>query len=146
MDSLLSNINTFISQNNVATDLVDSVKSGIFPETEESNNSDFVYPSYTNDEQSAINNINGYIGVNCCMGKMNISSDGSFNTVTCNTDVPTDYDNTLSAQQSSTSSTLSTIESFNNYRKPDKLNNKLNNKLNIYFIIVLTTLFILFIL
>jgi hypothetical protein len=135
MDNLLSSLNTFVSRSETAADLVDSVKLAILPETEESN-SDFVYPAYSESEQDTINMINGYIGVNCCMGKMNIGDDGSFQTVACTTDVPTDYDNTLAAQQSSTSSTLSTIETFSNYRK--------FNKLNVYFIIILTALFILF--
>jgi len=77
MDSLLSNLNTFVSRSEIATDLVDSVKSAVLPETEESN-SDFVYPEYSESELDTINKINGYIGVNCCMGKMNIGDDGSF--------------------------------------------------------------------
>ena len=113
MDSILNSFNSFISNNT---------------ETESEDNTDtFQYPDYSSSQQSKINSINSYIGVNCCMGKMNVSDDGSISSVSCNMDVPTDYTNTLTAQQSSISP--NTIETFDNYNK--------TNKLNIYFISVL---------
>ena len=122
MDSILNSFNSFISNHT---------------ETESEDNTDtFQYPDYSSSQQSKINSINSYIGVNCCMGKMNVSDDGSISSVSCNMDVPTDYTNTLTAQQSSISP--NTIETFDNYNKTDKL--------NIYFISVLILIFILFIL
>jgi hypothetical protein len=129
MDSILSNINTFIS-NNTSLNL-----DSLLDSESEDNTQTFQYPNYSSSQQSKINSLNSYIGVNCCMGKMNVSNDGNISSVSCNMNVPTDYSNTLSAQQSSSSP--NTIETFTNYNK--------TNKLNIYFICVLILLFILFI-
>ena len=129
MDSILSNINTFIS-NNTSLNLDSLLNS-----ESEDNTQTFQYPNYSNSQQSTINSINSYIGVNCCMGKMNVSDDGTISSVSCNMDVPTDYSNTYTAQQSSTSP--NTIETFDNYNKI--------NIINIYFIIILILLFILLI-
>ena len=129
MDSILSNISTFIS-NNTSLNL-DSLSSS----DSDDNTQTFQYPSYSTSQQNKINSIKNYIGVNCCMGKMNVSNDGDISSVSCNMDVPTNYSNTLTAQQSSSSP--NTIETFDNYNK--------TNKLNIYFIFILILLFILLI-
>ena len=67
MDSILSNISTFIS-NNTSLNL-DSLSNS----ESDDNTQTFQYPSYSTSQQNKINSINSYIGVNCCMGKMKVS-------------------------------------------------------------------------